>query len=117
MPAPGQSLDAAASSITVKGRDLPGFDPDVVAYDVHPSLSGDVTATARDPYATVSVTQRVHQNSSVETPAFRRGGNGLLRSRAEKALAGRGLAVDRPNQTFTNYSATRLRPGRRPRRR
>ncbi len=55
--APGQSADAAAGAITVKGRALPGFDPAVTRYTVDPTLIGEVAATARDPYATVSVVQ------------------------------------------------------------
>ncbi|WP_117213017.1 glycoside hydrolase [Allorhizocola rhizosphaerae] len=55
--APGRSADPAAGSITVKGRSLPGFDPAITEYTVDPALTGEVTATARDPYATVAVVQ------------------------------------------------------------
>ncbi|CAM5253555.1 glycoside hydrolase [Streptomyces aurantiogriseus] len=55
--APGVSSDAAAESIEVSGNPIPSFDPDTTTYRVvtdSPSRSR-VTATARDPYATVAV--------------------------------------------------------------
>ncbi|GAB2887622.1 hypothetical protein GCM10027074_65010 [Streptomyces deserti] len=54
---PGTSPDAAAASIEVAGVPVPGFDPDTTDYRVrtaHPDRA-PVTATARDPYATVTV--------------------------------------------------------------
>ena len=55
--APGVSSDAAARSIEVSGKPIASFDPDTTTYRVvtdTPSRSR-VTATARDPYATVAV--------------------------------------------------------------
>jgi hypothetical protein len=54
---PGVSSDAAAASIEVAGVPVAGFDPDRTDYRV---VTADparavVTATARDPYASVSV--------------------------------------------------------------
>ncbi|WP_181449598.1 glycoside hydrolase [Streptomyces cyaneus] len=54
---PGASSDAAAESVEVSGKAIPSFDPDTTTYRVvtdAPSRSR-VTATARDPYATVAV--------------------------------------------------------------
>ncbi|UUU27885.1 glycoside hydrolase [Streptomyces sp. DSM 40750] len=54
---PGASSDAAATSIEVAGKPIASFDPDTTTYRVvtdHPSRAA-VTATARDPYATVTV--------------------------------------------------------------
>ncbi|MGW0820739.1 glycoside hydrolase [Streptomyces sp. NPDC002845] len=56
---PGVSSDAAATSIEVAGVPVAAFDPDTADYRV---VTGNprravVTATARDPYATVSVTR------------------------------------------------------------
>ncbi|WP_369166857.1 glycoside hydrolase [Streptomyces sp. R28] len=54
---PGVSSDAAAASVEVSGKAIPSFDPDTTGYRVvtdAPSRSR-VTATARDPYATVAV--------------------------------------------------------------
>jgi hypothetical protein len=56
--APGKSSDAAAAGIAVNGQPLAGFDPEVTTY--RSSTQGgrqEVTATAADPYATVTVTQ------------------------------------------------------------
>ncbi|MPY60983.1 glycoside hydrolase [Streptomyces spongiae] len=55
--APGVSSDAAATSIEVAGVPVTAFDPDTTDYRV---VTGDpnrstVTATARDPYASVAV--------------------------------------------------------------
>ncbi|MGN9762032.1 glycoside hydrolase [Streptomyces sp. SD31] len=53
----GASSDAAAASIEVAGKAIPAFAPDTTTYRVvtdAPSRSR-VTATARDPYATVAV--------------------------------------------------------------
>jgi hypothetical protein len=55
--APGVASDAAAASIEVAGVPVTGFDPDTTSYRVtteHPDRAR-VTATARDPYATVTV--------------------------------------------------------------
>ncbi|WP_328508233.1 glycoside hydrolase [Streptomyces sp. NBC_00391] len=55
--APGVSSDTAAASIEVAGEPIGSFDPDTTTYRVvtdHPSRA-EVTATARDPYATVTV--------------------------------------------------------------
>nr|WP_234390279.1 Ig-like domain-containing protein [Streptomyces sp. MMG1533] len=55
--APGASSDAAATSIEVAGDPIASFDPDTTTYRVvtaNPNRS-TVTATARDPYATVVV--------------------------------------------------------------
>ncbi|MFF3848219.1 glycoside hydrolase [Streptomyces sp. NPDC002328] len=57
--APGVASDAAASSIEVAGIPLASFDPDTTAYRVvtpDPKRT-PVTATTRDPYATVAVTR------------------------------------------------------------
>ncbi|MEY9989079.1 O-glycosyl hydrolase [Streptomyces sp. V4I8] len=54
---PGTSSDPAAESIEVSGKPIPSFDPDTTDYRVvtgAPSRTR-VTATARDPYATVAV--------------------------------------------------------------
>ncbi|GAA3787189.1 glycoside hydrolase [Streptomyces phyllanthi] len=54
---PGVSSDAAAASVEVAGVPVPSFDPDTTEYRVvtdNPKRS-TVTATARDPYATVAV--------------------------------------------------------------
>ncbi|MDF3143537.1 MULTISPECIES: glycoside hydrolase [unclassified Streptomyces] len=54
---PGVSSDAAAASVEVSGKAIPSFDPDTATYRVvtdAPSRSR-VTATTRDPYATVAV--------------------------------------------------------------
>jgi O-glycosyl hydrolase len=55
--APGVSADAALSALSVDGVPVAGFDPDRTGYRVtalHPDRAV-VTATARDPYATVQV--------------------------------------------------------------
>jgi O-glycosyl hydrolase len=55
--APGRSTDAAAASVEVAGEPIASFDPDTTTYRVttgHPHRAA-VTATARDPYATVTV--------------------------------------------------------------
>ncbi|MFD3502290.1 glycoside hydrolase [Streptomyces sp. NPDC058678] len=55
--APGASSDAAATSIEVAGDPIASFDPDTTTYRVvtaDPNRSA-VTATARDPYASVVV--------------------------------------------------------------
>ncbi|WP_338899590.1 glycoside hydrolase [Streptomyces sp. TG1A-60] len=54
---PGVSSDAAAASIEVAGRPIPSFDPGTTTYRVVTGAPGraPVTATARDPYATVTV--------------------------------------------------------------
>jgi hypothetical protein len=56
--APGQSSDASAAAIFVSGQPLAGFDPDVTSYrsDVQGARQ-EVTATAADPYAVVTVSQ------------------------------------------------------------
>jgi len=56
--APGQSSDASAAGISVNGQPLAGFDPDVTSYrtDVQGARQ-EVTATAADPYAVVTVSQ------------------------------------------------------------
>jgi O-glycosyl hydrolase len=54
---PGVSSDATAASIEVAGVPIPGFDPDTTSYRIvtgQPNRS-KVTATASDPYATVTV--------------------------------------------------------------
>ncbi|MEV0220970.1 glycoside hydrolase [Streptomyces sp. NPDC050704] len=54
---PGVSSDAAATSLAVDGVPVPSFDPDTTDYRVvtdRPNRS-TVTATARDPYAAVTV--------------------------------------------------------------
>jgi hypothetical protein len=54
---PGVSSDAAAASIEVAGVPVASFDPDTATYRVvteDPNRS-KVTATARDPYATVAI--------------------------------------------------------------
>ncbi|MBC9725438.1 glycoside hydrolase [Streptomyces sp. TRM68367] len=55
--APGVSSDAAAGSIEVAGVPVNGFDPDRTDYRVTTARPdrAQVTATARDPYATVRV--------------------------------------------------------------
>jgi hypothetical protein len=54
--APGQSSDAAAAGVSVNGQPLAGFDPDVTSYRADAQGGRqDVTATAADPYATVTV--------------------------------------------------------------
>ncbi|WP_190242958.1 Ig-like domain-containing protein [Arthrobacter globiformis] len=54
--APGQSSDAVAAGISVNGQPLAGFDPDVTAYRADAQGGRqEVTATAADPYATVTV--------------------------------------------------------------
>ena len=56
--APGQSSDAAAAGISVNGQPLAGFDPEVTAYRAaSQGPRQEVTATAADPYATVTVEQ------------------------------------------------------------
>ncbi|MBZ3902025.1 glycoside hydrolase [Streptomyces griseiscabiei] len=65
---PGVSSDAAATAIEVAGKGIESFDPDTTAYRVataDPSRA-EVTATARDPYATVEV-DRVGDTSAVVT--------------------------------------------------
>ncbi|WP_328840446.1 glycoside hydrolase [Streptomyces europaeiscabiei] len=54
---PGVSSDAAASSVEVAGKPIGSFDPDTTAYRVvtDDPARAEVTATARDPYATVTV--------------------------------------------------------------
>ncbi|MEV1083266.1 RICIN domain-containing protein [Streptomyces sp. NPDC050211] len=55
--APGASSDAGAASIEVAGVPVTGFDPDRTDYRVTAERPdrAQVTATARDPYATVTV--------------------------------------------------------------
>ncbi|MER6155783.1 glycoside hydrolase [Streptomyces sp. NPDC001868] len=55
--APGVSSDTAASSIEVDGKPIRSFDPETTTYRVATDNPGraEVTATARDPYATVTV--------------------------------------------------------------
>jgi hypothetical protein len=55
--APGVSSDAAASSVEVAGKPVGSFDPGTTDYRVVTDDPGraEVTATARDPYATVTV--------------------------------------------------------------
>jgi hypothetical protein len=54
--APGQSSDAAAAGISVNGQPLTGFDPYVTGYRADAQGGRqEVTATAADPYATVTV--------------------------------------------------------------
>ncbi|MGW0611423.1 RICIN domain-containing protein [Streptomyces sp. NPDC002788] len=55
--APGSSSDAAAVSIEVNGKPLTGFDPERTSYRVAVDRPDrvKVTATPRDPYATVTV--------------------------------------------------------------
>lgn len=55
--APGVSSDTAASSIEVAGKPIRSFDPETTTYRVATDNPGraEVTATARDPYATVTV--------------------------------------------------------------
>ncbi len=55
--APGASADAAAQSVEVSGKPIPSFDPDTTTYRVVTDIPsrGRITATARDPYATVAV--------------------------------------------------------------
>ncbi|MGW0838604.1 glycoside hydrolase [Streptomyces sp. NPDC002787] len=65
---PGVSSDAAADSVEVAGKPIASFDPDTTAYRV---VTGDpsraaVTATARDPYATVTV-DRTGRTTAVVT--------------------------------------------------
>ncbi|QFR02391.1 hypothetical protein F9278_05375 [Streptomyces phaeolivaceus] len=65
---PGVSSDAAAGSVEVAGEPIGSFDPDTTAYRVvtdDPSRA-EVTATARDPYATVEV-ERGDSASAVVT--------------------------------------------------
>jgi O-glycosyl hydrolase len=66
--APGTSSDAAASSIEVAGAPVASFDPDTTAYRVvnDEPARATVTATARDPYATVTV-NRERRASAVVT--------------------------------------------------
>jgi hypothetical protein len=55
--APGVSSDPAAAAIEVDGVPIAGFDPDVTEYRVvtrHPDRA-EITATARDPYASVTI--------------------------------------------------------------
>ena len=57
--APGASADAAAAAIAVDGKPLSGFEPDRTDYRVavdRPDRA-EITATARDPYAKVTVRQ------------------------------------------------------------
>ncbi|PZG02975.1 hypothetical protein C1I99_00185 [Micromonospora deserti] len=54
-PTPGQSPDAALSSLAVDGAPVAGFSPDLLAYTVD-ARRGALAATTRDPYAAVSVT-------------------------------------------------------------
>ncbi|WP_222851720.1 glycoside hydrolase [Phytoactinopolyspora mesophila] len=55
--APGVSADAAAGSIEVDGAVIDGFDPETTDYRVvaRPPHRSTVSATTRDPYATVNV--------------------------------------------------------------
>jgi O-glycosyl hydrolase len=65
--APGASSDAAAASIEVDGVPIGGFDPDRTSYRVtsdHPDRA-EITATARDPYATVSVRKETSRGAVV----------------------------------------------------
>nr|WP_286259898.1 RICIN domain-containing protein [Streptomyces graminofaciens] len=60
---PGVSSDAAATSVEVAGKPIASFDPDTTTYRVVTSdpRRAPVTATARDPYATVAV-ERTTEN-------------------------------------------------------
>ncbi|MFE5838959.1 Ig-like domain-containing protein [Arthrobacter sp. NPDC056493] len=63
--APGKSADAAAAGISVNGQPLAGFDPGVTSYRA--AVQGprqEITATAADPYATVTVTQADTQSGT-----------------------------------------------------
>jgi hypothetical protein len=63
--APGQSSDAAAAGISVNGQPLAGFDPGVTSYRT--GVQGqrqEVTATAADPYAAVTVRQADAQSGT-----------------------------------------------------
>ncbi|MFF7311637.1 glycoside hydrolase [Streptomyces sp. NPDC008137] len=55
--APGASADSAAAAIEVDGEPLDGFDPDRTSYRVAADRPdrARITATPRDPYATVTV--------------------------------------------------------------
>jgi hypothetical protein len=56
--APGKSSDATAAGISINGQPVAGFDPNVTSYGAEARGSQhDVTATAADPYATVTVQQ------------------------------------------------------------
>ncbi|WP_200301116.1 glycoside hydrolase [Streptomyces adelaidensis] len=62
----GVSSDAAATAVEVAGKPVASFDPDTTAYRVVTSdpTRAEVTATARDPYATVTV-DRTTRTSAV----------------------------------------------------
>ncbi|MFD9437841.1 glycoside hydrolase [Streptomyces sp. NPDC060006] len=63
---PGSSADAAAASVEVAGKPVTSFDPDTTTYRVvtdDPKRSVD-TATARDPYATVTVDRTTESGKS-----------------------------------------------------
>jgi O-glycosyl hydrolase len=71
--APGTSVDATLSGLTVDGEAVAGFDPATTSYQV-PAEAGVtpvVTGVATDPYATVAVTQAgaVPGTTSVEVTA------------------------------------------------
>ncbi|MFE7834557.1 glycoside hydrolase [Streptomyces sp. NPDC057474] len=68
---PGASSDTAATSIEVAGKPIRSFDPDTTTYRIateNPSRA-EVTATARDPYATVTVDRTAKSGGSGRTSA------------------------------------------------
>jgi hypothetical protein len=77
--APGQSSDAAAAGISVNGQPLAGFDPDVTAYRADAQGGRqEVTATAADPYATVTV-----QQADPVQPADKQSGTAVVTVKSE----------------------------------
>jgi hypothetical protein len=63
--APGQSSDAAAAGISINGQQVTGFDPDITSYRADAQgARQEVTATAADPYATVTVKQSDKQTGT-----------------------------------------------------
>ncbi|MDC2950728.1 glycoside hydrolase [Streptomyces heilongjiangensis] len=66
--AAGVSSDAAATAVEVAGRPIGSFDPDTTTYRVATDdpARAQVTATARDPYATVTVA-RVGRTTALVT--------------------------------------------------
>ncbi len=67
--APGASADAAAAAIEVDGVPIDGFDPDRTSYRVTTDRPdrARITATPRDPYATVTVREDTAQRAQVVT--------------------------------------------------
>ena len=65
--APSTASDAAATSIEVDGVPIADFDPDRTSYRVTSDRPGraKITATPRDPYATVSVRKETSQGAVV----------------------------------------------------